>query len=192
VVKIFLIRHGATEGNLQRRYIGITDEALCPAGIKQIERLKPAVSAPDLIFSSPARRARESGEILFPGREQIIVPGLMETDFGIFENKTAEELSDCPEYARWLESMCRGPIPGGESAAEFKKRACRAFTLAADSIPDGQTAAFIVHGGVIMAVFEAFDSEKKDFYSYHMPNGSVAECEYYRNKIYIKKLYFCD
>ena len=29
---IVLIRHGMTEGNVSRRYIGITDENLCPKG----------------------------------------------------------------------------------------------------------------------------------------------------------------
>ena len=31
-MKIVLIRHGMTEGNVSRRYIGITDENLCPKG----------------------------------------------------------------------------------------------------------------------------------------------------------------
>ena len=30
--KILLIRHGKTQGNLERRYIGRTDEPLCEAG----------------------------------------------------------------------------------------------------------------------------------------------------------------
>ena len=31
-MKIVLIRHGMTEGNVSRRYIGITDENLCHKG----------------------------------------------------------------------------------------------------------------------------------------------------------------
>ena len=32
-MKVILIRHGATMGNQEKRYIGITDEALCDTGI---------------------------------------------------------------------------------------------------------------------------------------------------------------
>ena len=35
-MKVILIRHGATLGNQEKRYIGITDEALCDAGIEKL------------------------------------------------------------------------------------------------------------------------------------------------------------
>ena len=35
-MKIVLIRHGATAGNIKKRYIGITDEDLCASGIESI------------------------------------------------------------------------------------------------------------------------------------------------------------
>ena len=36
-MKIVLIRHGATKGNLEKRYIGRTDEDLCGEGIKKLK-----------------------------------------------------------------------------------------------------------------------------------------------------------
>ena len=38
-MKIAFIRHGKTEGNIQRRYIGSTDMPLCQIGIKEIQKL---------------------------------------------------------------------------------------------------------------------------------------------------------
>lgn len=35
-MKVILIRHGATMGNQEKRYIGITDEALCDTGIEKL------------------------------------------------------------------------------------------------------------------------------------------------------------
>ena len=35
-MKVILIRHGATLGNQKKRYIGITDEALCDTGIEKL------------------------------------------------------------------------------------------------------------------------------------------------------------
>ena len=36
-MEIVLIRHGATAGNIEKRYIGITDENLCDTGIVRIQ-----------------------------------------------------------------------------------------------------------------------------------------------------------
>lgn len=40
MIELLFIRHGATEGNLRRRYIGRTDEPLCEAGIAQVKALQ--------------------------------------------------------------------------------------------------------------------------------------------------------
>ena len=37
-MEIMLIRHAMTAGNLQRRYVGSTDEGLCPEGIELAEQ----------------------------------------------------------------------------------------------------------------------------------------------------------
>ena len=37
---LVFIRHGATKGNLEKRYIGRTDEPLCDIGIGQALKLK--------------------------------------------------------------------------------------------------------------------------------------------------------
>ena len=56
-MEIIFIRHGATAGNLERRYIGRTDEPLCPLGVEQIEKLK-GLFEPDYLFVSPMLRTR--------------------------------------------------------------------------------------------------------------------------------------
>ena len=33
---IYLVRHGKTAGNIEKRYVGSTDEPLCEAGIREI------------------------------------------------------------------------------------------------------------------------------------------------------------
>ena len=40
--RLFLIRHGMTEGNREKRYIGKTDEGLCDEGRRMLERRKAA------------------------------------------------------------------------------------------------------------------------------------------------------
>ena len=43
-MEIMLIRHAMTAGNLQRRYVGSTDEGLCPEGIELAEQKAQAAA----------------------------------------------------------------------------------------------------------------------------------------------------
>lgn len=176
MTEILLIRHGSTAGNLEKRYIGRTDEPLCDLGRQQIEQLKQQGLQAQQLFVSPALRTRQTAEILFPHLVGTQVPELWETDFGQFERKTYEELSDSPDYQAWLDSGCMGKIPGGESVAQFKARCTAAFQRLAGTLPADTTAAFVIHGGCIMAILEAYALPKKDFYDYHIPNGSFIRC----------------
>ena len=168
---VLFIRHGATAGNLQRRYIGRTDEPLCELGREQAASLADQALTCDWLFVSPMTRTRQTAELAFPGQDQIPVPDLQETDFGIFEARTADELSGSEAYQAWVDANCETPIPGGEAVADFKIRCIRAFLAAMDRVSEGQSAAFVMHGGCIMAICEALARPRRDFYSYHIANG---------------------
>ncbi len=169
--QLLFIRHGATAGNLEKRYIGRTDEPLCTLGIEQICQLKAQDFQPEYLFVSPMLRTRQTAELLFPQLPMTLVDDFRETDFGIFEGKTAAELSDSADYQKWLDSFCLDPIPQGERVADFKARCCQAFQSIAETIPEDSCSAFVVHGGVIMAILEYFAEPKQDFYDYHIGNG---------------------
>ena len=111
--QLIFIRHGSTAGNLEKRYIGRTDEPLCELGVRQIEALKAENFHGDFLFCSPMLRTRQTAAILFTQQSVTFVEDFRETDFGIFEGKTAAELSDSSEYRKWLDSFCLEPIPQG-------------------------------------------------------------------------------
>ena len=172
-----LIRHGATAGNLEKRYIGRTDEPLCLLGISQAEALRPRLPVPDRIYVSPMHRTRETASILFPGRELIPAEELRETDFGDFEGKTADELSHSADYRAWVDGWCLGPIPGGEAVSDFRARCAEAFPRLMEAAPEGVTA-FVIHGGVIMAILAALGEPRKDFYEWYLPNCGCWTCRW--------------
>lgn len=176
MIHLLFIRHGATAGNLEKRYIGSTDEPLCDVGIAQAKELTKQNFRADSLFVSPMLRTRQTAELAFPKKPYTVVNDFRETDFGLFEGKSAAELSDCPEYRAWVDSMCLDPIPQGESVADFKARCCSAFEAAIKTLPDNTHAAFVVHGGVIMSVFEKHAQPKRDFYDYHIGNGEYIRC----------------
>ena len=74
-MKIVLIRHGATKGNLEKRYIGRTDEDLCGEGIKKLKEDTCAGIYPpaQAVFSSPMKRCLSTAECIYPVQTPQIV-----------------------------------------------------------------------------------------------------------------------
>lgn len=171
MLKIWLIRHGMTEGNRHQRYIGVTDEPLCPDGIATLKKYTyPQVEA---LFVSPLRRCQETAAILFPEQKMRIIDQLAECDFGDFENKNYKELSNDPRYQAWIDSNGIMAFPGGESKEECAARNLEGFQRAVtvcirEKISE---AAMVVHGGTIMNIMEAYALPKKEFYEWHVDNG---------------------
>lgn len=171
MIELFLIRHGLTEGNKKKRYIGRTDEPLCPEGMKQLRE----VSYPVLnnIFISPMRRCVQTARILYPQARLHIIDDFRECDFGEFENKNYLELKENEKYQRWIDSGGTLPFPDGESPEEFKRRTLLGFQRVISCCMRSQhdKAALVVHGGTIMNILEAYGIPEKPFYDWHVENG---------------------
>ena len=133
------------------------------------------------VSSTWSHPAWETASILFPEAEQEVLEGLRETDFGIFEGKNADEMIDDAEYRAWVDGMCLGRCPGGESREDVTRRAVQAFTgalRAAAENSEEETPVFVTHGGVIMSILESLALPQRDYYAYQTPNlsGWSAEC----------------
>lgn len=153
-LKIHLIRHGATDANYDGRYIGCkTDLPLAPEGLNELRLLKDDIDYPEIerLYSSPMLRCRQTGAVLYPDFEPVMVEELKEYDFGSFENKTAAELESNPNFIPWTSGRLSSP-PGGEDNSGFIKRICVGFNkIVLDMIEGGLTeSAVIMHGGAIM------------------------------------------
>lgn len=183
-MKVTFIRHGATKGNLEKRYIGITDEALCLQGKKElIEHLKKQqYPSAEKIIVSPMLRCRETAEIIYHKQEYHIWQDLKECDFGLFENKNYLELSGNMEYQNWIESNGTLAFPNGESIEEFKARCVKGFQECIKEF-SGSHIVFIVHGGTIMAIFEKFAIPYKTYYDWSINNGNGYTGEWNQNSI---------
>ena len=86
--QIHLIRHALTQGTIDGKYIGHTDEPLCDEGKAQLKDIMenygeyPQV---DAVFSSPLKRCIETALTIYPDRNPLILDDLREYDFGEFE-----------------------------------------------------------------------------------------------------------
>lgn len=177
-MKIALIRHFATKGNLEKRYIGTTDEGIVMEYARKDQRQYPDA---EVLIASPMRRCLETAGVIYQ-RKPSVCTHFRECDFGLFENKNYEELKENPEYQNWLSSMGKKPFPAGESSEGFKERCKNGFRKCVDDLlRDGiKNAAMVVHGGTIMAVMEAYGVPKKEFYDRQVKNGGgylVSICE---------------
>ena len=122
---MLLLRHSFTEGNLKKRYVGVTDEPLCLDGTRFLkEHFYPDA---EHIFVSPLRRCVQTARLIYPDRAFHIIEELAECDFGDFENKNFQELSDNPDYQKWIDSGAALPFPNGESREAFRWRTLRGF-----------------------------------------------------------------
>ena len=182
-----LIRHGITAGNAARRYVGVTDEPLSPEGRAQAEQKEKDFS-PERIYVSPLKRARETAAILFPNAEQVPVYDLREMDFGVFEGRTADEMADDPVYRAWVDDLCRGTCPGGESQADFHRRTVAAFSDVMRKTAGDTT--FVVHGGVIMALMSNLG--QGEFYDFLCGNGAGYVCDWRGGRLTLEEKLWQD
>lgn len=170
MIRIVLIRHFLTKGNIQKRYIGITDEPLVKDGYEELKIIYPQVES---VYYSPLLRCKQTAHWIYPDQNLIEEPLLAECNFGDFENKNYQELDHNPDYQTWINSGGTLCFPNGEHPLAFRERSIRGFTkVLNESIQENyQSIAIVAHGGTIMSVMEHFSNEEKIFYDWHVENG---------------------
>ncbi len=177
MLKVVLIRHGATPGNLERRYVGRTDEELC--GVDYDEMRPSRYPDADVVFVSPMKRCRQTAERIYGTRMYIEVADFKEIDFGDFEMKNYKELSGDRRYQEWIDSNGKLPFPGGESTTLFKCRCIRAFEDICDYYGDtDKTVAIVAHGGTIMSILERFSGKPGSYYNWQVKTSGGYTAEF--------------
>ena len=127
-MKLYLVRHGESECNVQRRLYGRTDCSLTEKGCRQAREVgeKLAGEHIDLCISSPLIRAAETARLALAGRSVRIEldDGLMEQDMGEWENQPFDEMMQRqPELLNaMLYDWTKVVPPGGESYEHLKAR----------------------------------------------------------------------
>lgn len=130
-MKIFLIRHGQTDWNVQGRIQGQKDIALNEAGEQQARLLAEGMQSRRVtqIYCSRQKRAIQTAAAI-GSRQQVevhIVEGLEEVNFGYWEGMTMEEIQK--NYPKEYENWCVNPLearpPGGETQMQVLERASK-------------------------------------------------------------------
>ena len=172
---IHFIRNALTDENLEGRYIGHTNVALSDEGKAQLAQMREELIYPpvDAVFTSPLKRCTDTAAILYPENTPLVIEGLIEYNFGEFENKTAEQLEKYEEFPRWLAGEQGVKPPYGESNEDFTKRVCDTFEKIAEGLMKTGTtsAAIVTHGGVIMTILALYGIPEYPMHEWLTPNG---------------------
>ena len=152
-VAVYLIRHGQTAYNRDRRFLGCTDEPLDEVGHQQARDLAAWFVHPLAgVYSSPLSRASQTAGYL--GRPVEVVKGLRELHQGHLEGLHADEaIRRFPDFfSRWVSDPEEARVPGGETLAEVSARAMSALCGVVAAHQAGEAIAVVSHQMVIAAV----------------------------------------
>lgn len=168
VRKIYLVRHGESEANLDPTAYRKGDHAigLTPRGVEQsiaaAERLRVTLEKEDrgspIVWTSPYQRCRQTAapfaeRLGCPLRESVLI---REQEYGLFDGLTDDECG--ARYPEWIDrqkrlTACLGKFyfryPGGESRADVAQRVHQFFgTLHRDEF---EPLVVVCHGVTIRA-----------------------------------------
>lgn len=126
--RLFLVRHGETDWNAAKRYLGQTDLPLNVTGRRQVEHLAQELREVNFLrcYTSDLIRARQTASTILQDHstDLIIEPALREASFGNWEGLTYAEV--CNKYpleaTSWIDSEGLIAPGGGESLEDLKER----------------------------------------------------------------------
>lgn len=165
---LYLVRHGETDWNAQRRIQGSTDIPLNDTGRRQAADAAELLARRrfDAVVASPLSRAAETGAIIADRlglAAPSTYPGLAERSYG-----EAEGLTDTEVTARYPHD----DIPGRESRSALLARITETLGEVAVRF-DGGVVVVATHGAVIRSVVNEAAPGTADRHATPIRNGSI-------------------
>lgn len=158
MLKLYVIRHGETEWNTQKRSQGRLDSALTEKGKKDARLLGERLKETDFqrIISSPSKRTMETAKLVAGEQYTSIETDerLMEIHLGAWQGKVEEDIQrEYPEqfHAYWNEPASYVSV-GGESFHDVKERIHKFLQELEKNTPNGNVLV-VTHGVVIKALY---------------------------------------
>ncbi|CAM3604149.1 bifunctional RNase H/acid phosphatase [Smaragdicoccus niigatensis] len=183
--RLLLLRHGQTALSIEQRYSGRGNPPLTETGLAQAQAAAESIAKrADIgaIVCSPLGRtmqtAAEVGKAI--GIEPVVMPDLIETDFGAWEGLTfAEAAAQYPAvHRRWLADETVAP-PNGESFAAVRERIITARNAICERYTD-QTVVVVSHVTPIKTLLQlALGVGPALLYRLHLDLASLSIAEFY-------------
>lgn len=183
-LKLYLVRHGETDWNIESRIQGKTDIELNEKGRQQAEELADVLKKEygiRRIYTSRQKRAAETAEIIGQhlGIEPEVREGLEELNFGKWEGHTWKQVREMypKEYFIWHGNRRYEVPPEGES---YQHLLDRLLPMLDDIMSnDRQDVLNITHSAVIMTLMSyLYDTPFEDMArNYRTGNTQIVELD---------------
>ena len=179
-MQIVLVRHGATDWNLQGRCQGSADRDLSEVGVRQAEQTASLFSREKIhaIYSSNLRRARQTAELISqPHNLPVRIENdVRELDHGELEGLTFNEIKD--NYAdflvRWRSEPAELRVPGGERLADVAARAWNGLSQIVERHLEGERILVVSHNFPILGIVcRVTGTHLNDYRTFHLNPCSV-------------------
>lgn len=177
-MKIYSVRHGQTNWNLDNRICGVTDVDLTYNGLEQAKALADemkALGGADIIFVSPLKRARQTAQVVADRLEIPVVVDerLTEWDYGSYEGQE-RFAKGFPEAKVQFGCKVGGT---GESLLQLAHRVYGFLDDIRANCSDDRVL-LISHGGVCRVIETYFrDMTTDEFLHFFMGNCQLIEYE---------------
>lgn len=189
MIKLYLVRHGETDGNVQQWYQGSTDVPLNEHGIEQAQCLSRFWQDVhfDGIYSSPLQRARKTAGIIAEPHGVTVETHaeLKEIDFGVWEGHTYPEITKRwpGEIEKFYDSNGTVRAHGGESFREVEQRITPKTKELLANHNDGDTVLIVSHGASIRClIFGLLGLDMSRIWCLAQYNTAFNVIEYYGDK----------
>ncbi len=192
-MKIYLVRHGETDWNLQKRWQGTTDIELNETGIAQAEKLAKRFDEYniDAIYCSPLGRAKKTAEVVQQNKNLplFVKEDLKEVILGEWEGSTFEEVVSKykKEFELWEGNHKEQIGFGVENYYDLQQRA---FNVLQEICDEAKGDVLVVtHGAWIRALvckIMCIPLEHRLYFD--VDNTSITTVEYKKSKFSIKTL----
>jgi probable phosphoglycerate mutase len=156
----YLFRHGETDWNTEKRFMGQSDIPLNDVGKQQAKRLAERVKELSLaaLYSSDLQRAKETAEVIvrqLPYKLDIRYDSrLREINGGLCEGLRVSEMKE--QFPSWWEENEKdnyaARFPEGENVYDLLHRVTTTLEEISRIYPENQRVGIVTHGGVITAV----------------------------------------
>ena len=123
-MKVYIVRHGESETNLQKKWTGWLDVELTNKGIEDAKKVTPVLKdiVFDKVYASDLKRAKKTAEIALPNCEYETSSLLREIDVGNFAGKPLSIYDTLTPEEKELNLKNAFKDFGGESVEDLTKR----------------------------------------------------------------------
>jgi broad specificity phosphatase PhoE len=185
-LQILLVRHGATDWNLQGRCQGVTDLSLNEVGVRQAEQIAAALTGERIhgIYSSDLKRAQQTARFFSRHHQLPVVleTGIRELDHGELEGLTFTEIKK--HYSQFMQKWRTEPaeiqVPGGERLADVAHRAWNGLTRIVERHAADDTVVVVSHNFPILTILCRITETPLNAYrTFRLDPGSVSRLNHH-------------